>query len=30
MSGTYFIRIKKYAVDVIEDLQQMDALEFIN
>ena len=31
MSETYFIRIKKeYAADVIEDLQKMDALEFIN
>ena len=31
MSETYFIRIKKkYAADVIEDLQKMDALEFID
>ena len=31
MSETYFIRIKKdYAVDVIEDLQKMDAVEFID
>ena len=31
MSETYFIRIKKdYAADIIEDLQKMDALEFIN
>ncbi len=28
---TYFIRIKKdYAADVIEDLQKMDAVEFID
>ena len=31
MGDTYFIRIKKkYAADVIEDLQKMDAVEFIN
>ena len=31
MPETYFIRIKKdYAADVIEDLQKMDAVEFIN
>lgn len=31
MSETYFIRIKKhYAADVIEDLQKMDAVEFID
>ena len=31
MSGTYFIRIKKdYAADIIEDLQKMDAVEFID
>ena len=31
MHDTYFIRIKKdYAADVIEDLQKMDAVEFIN
>jgi len=30
MSETYFIRIKKdYAADVIEDLQKMNAVEFI-
>ncbi len=31
MSETYFIRIKKdYAADLIEVLQKMDAVEFIN
>jgi hypothetical protein len=31
MADTYFIRIKKeYAADVIEDLQKMDAVEFID
>lgn len=31
MQETYFIRIKKdYAADVIEDLQKMDAVEFID
>jgi hypothetical protein len=31
MPETYFIRIKKgYAADVIEDLQKMDAVEFID
>lgn len=31
MDETYFIRIKKdYAADVIEDLQKMDAVEFID
>ncbi|NOT90100.1 hypothetical protein [Ferruginibacter sp.] len=31
MGDTYFIRIKKeYAADIIEDLQKMDAVEFIN
>lgn len=31
MPDTYFIRIKKeYAADVIEDLQKMDAVEFID
>ncbi len=31
MGDTYFILIKKeYAADVIEDLQKMDAVEFIN
>ena len=31
MLETYFIRIKKdYAADVIEDLQKMDAVEFID
>lgn len=31
MQDTYFIRIKKdYAADVIEDLQKMDAVEFID
>jgi len=31
MSETYFIRIKKdYAADVIEDLQKMNAVEFID
>ena len=31
MPETYFLRIKKdYAADVIEDLQKMDAVEFID